>query len=200
MTWYLGIAAAALLLLPILVFLLRFASATAAFARAHWFRGRLSSPLADSVLPRRAGFFDCDANLHVTNARYLSLVDLARFDLLARLGFFPLLARRGHRILLGSTCMRFRRDVPLFGRFSIRSRLLAWDEKWFYNEHLFEVRGRAAVVVLAKFLVVDGSREKLSPCEALRRMMGTGGAIDSPPVPERAAKLLRDSDPMMSPD
>lgn len=199
MTWYLGVAAA-LLLLPVLVFLVRFAAAGAAFARAHWFRGRLGSPLAESVLTRRAGFFDCDANLHVTNARYLSLADLARFDLLARLGFFPLLTRRGHRILLGTTCLRFRRDVPLFARYTVRSRLVGWDEKWLYNEHLFEIGGRAAVVVLAKFLVIDGSREKLSPREALGRMLGADGLVDSPPVPERAAKLLRDSDSLMSPD
>lgn len=198
MTWW--IPAAAILLLPVFVFLVRFSAAGAAFARGHWFRGKLSSPLADSVLRRRAGFFDCDVNLHVTNARYLSLVDLGRFELLARLGFFPLLTRHGHRVLLGATCMRFRRDVPLFARFDLRSRLIAWDEKWFYNEHLFEVGGRAAVVVLAKFLVIDARREQLQPAEALRRMLVSDGPIESPPVPERAAKLLRDSDRLLSPD
>lgn len=199
MTLYLGVAAA-ILLLPVIVFLIRFVAAGGAFARAHWFRARLRSPLAESVLTRRAGFFDCDVNLHVTNARYLTLADLARFDLLARMGFFPLLARRGHRILLGTTCARFRRDVPLFARYTVRSRLLAWDEKWLYNEHLFEIGGRAAVVVLAKFLVIDGSRQKLSPREALKRILETDDLIDSPPIPERAMKLLRDSDSLMSPD
>lgn len=199
MIWYLALAAA-ILVLPVLVFLVRFAAAGAAFARAHWLRARLGSPLAESVLSRRAGFSDCDVNFHVTNARYLSLADLARFDLLARLGFVPLLARRGHRVLLGTICMRFRRDVPLFARYKVRSRLLAWDEKWLYVEHLFEVGDRAAVVVLAKFLVIDGGREKLAPREALRRMLGEDGLVDSPPVPERAMRLLRDSDALMSPD
>lgn len=199
MMWLLG-AAAALLLLPAAVFLSRFTSAGVAFARGHWRLARLSSPLAETVRTRRAGFFDCDVNLHVTNARYLSLVDLARFELLARLGFFPLLGRQGHRVLVGTTCLRFRRDVPLFRSYRVRSRLVAWDEKWFYDEHLFEIGGRAGVVVLAKFLVIDGNREKLAPREALERMLATDDVIESPPVPESAVRLLRDSDALMSPD
>lgn len=198
MIWVAVIAAA--LLLPVFVFLVRFMAAGVVFARGHWFRSRLSSPLETSVLRRRAGFFDCDVNMHITNARYLSLVDESRFDLLSRLGFVPLLTRRGHRILVGTTCLRFRRDVPLFARFTLKSRLLGWDEKWLYSEHHFELRDRVAVVVLAKFLVIDGNRDKLAPREALRRMTGASIAEEPGPLPERVLKLLRDSDPLMSPD
>lgn len=195
-----AIVVAAIVVLPPLVFVVRSVDTIRVFARAHWFRSRLTSPLQDSTLKLRASVMDCDVNMHITNACYLSLVDAGRFELLARLGFFPLLLRRGYRSLIGTTCIRFRREVPMFRRYVLRSRLIGWDDKWIYTEHHFELEGRAVVVVLSKFLVIDGKRDKLAPSEALRRMMGDDNVVDSPPLPERVTRLLRDSDVLMSPD
>lgn len=193
------LAAVLLLALPASVFVLRAMVAIAFVARAHWFKSRLGSPLEEAVLRRRAGLLDSDVNLHITNARYLSLADGGRFDLLARLGFFPLLVRHGFRTLIGTTCVRFRRAVPLFARYALRSRLLGWDEKWFYVEHRFDLDGRAAVLVLAKFLVAESRGRRLTPREALAQMMGEEPP-EPPALPAAAVQLLRDSDALMSPD
>ena len=194
------LAAVLLLALPAAVFALRAGAAIAAFARAHWFKSRLGSPLEEAVLRRRAGLLDSDVNLHITNARYLSLADGGRFDLLARLGFFPLLVRHGCRTLIGTTCVRFRRAVPLFARYTLRSRLLGWDEKWFYAEHRFDLDGRTAVLVLAKFVVAASRGRKLEPREALERMMGEEHLVEPPALSPAVVQLLRDSDALMSPD
>ena len=193
------VLAAVLLALPAAIFVLRTVAAFAVFARAHWLKRRLSSPMEEAVLHRRAGLLDSDVNLHITNARYLALADDGRFDLLARLGFFPLLVRHGCRTLIGTTCVRFRRAVPLFARYVLRSRLLGWDEKWLYVEHRFDLDGRAAVLVLAKFLVADGRGRQLAPREVLERM-GEEKPVESPALSPAVTQLLRDSDPLMSPD
>ncbi len=194
------VLAAAVLALPAAIFALRAVAAIIVFARAHWLKRRLGSPLAESRLRRRAGLLDSDVNLHITNARYLALADDGRFDLLGRLGFLPLLVRHGCRTLIGTTCVRFRRAVPLFARYVLRSRLLGWDEKWLYVEHRFDLGRRTAVLVLAKFLVADGRGRKLTPREALERMMGAERLVEPPPLSAAAMQLLRDSDPLMSPD
>ncbi len=55
-----------------------------------------------------------------------------------------------------------------------------------------------ASVVLAVALVPP--MRQLTPAEALRRMMGPDIQVDSPELPERVVKLLRDSGSLMSPD
>lgn len=58
-----------------------------------FFRDRLSL-LDESVLEFRVLPTDLDVNLHMNNARYLSVMDLGRLDLLVRAGLFATLVWR----------------------------------------------------------------------------------------------------------
>jgi acyl-CoA thioesterase FadM len=89
-----------------------------------------------TVLPH-----DCDLNFHLNAGRYLSFMDAARGDLIGRLRLLRPLLKRGWRPVMGGCVMRFRRSVLPFQRFTVRSRVLGWDEKWFYVEHVVEKDG-----------------------------------------------------------
>ena len=143
-------------------------------------RGPRLGPLDESVIPLRVLPNDLDTNLHLNNGRFLTLMDLGRVDLLVRLGVVREMRRRRWGGVVASATVRFRRPLNLFQRFHLHTRLLCWDDRWFYMEHRFTRRGDtvAVAVVKARFMAADG--KKLAPAEVVA---ATEHAMDSPPMP-----------------
>jgi acyl-CoA thioesterase FadM len=92
---------------------------------------------------------DLDINLHLTNSRYLALMDLGRIELMLRSGLFKEVLRRRWLPVVSIASIRFRREINPFQRFWLHTRVLGWDEKWFYMEQRFETkRGLAAIGIV----------------------------------------------------
>ena len=64
---------------------------------------------------------DIDLNLHMNNARYLSVMDYARTHMLARTGLLTHIVRSRWQPLVGAVWMTYRRSLPLFSAFRISS-------------------------------------------------------------------------------
>ncbi|HTQ71037.1 MAG TPA: thioesterase family protein [Acidocella sp.] len=90
-----------------------------------------------SALDFRVWPLDLDLNLHMTNSRYLSLMDLGRTDLILRSGAWAAMRRERLGVVLAGAAMRFRRSLSPFARFTLATRLLGWDERWMYVEQVF---------------------------------------------------------------
>ena len=67
---------------------------------------------------------DIDINLHMNNARYLSLMDYARTHLLARTRLLEHIIQSRWQPMVGATWVTYRRSLPLFARFTITSRMI----------------------------------------------------------------------------
>jgi acyl-CoA thioesterase FadM len=121
------------------------------------FRPRLAlhgvSHLSFRVLPG-----DLDLNIHMNNARYLALMDIGRLDLILRTGLWRAMAKNHWQAVLAGSLVRYRRSLKPFQKFSLTSRLIGWDEKWFYIEHRIESGGvlSCQTVVRGAFLGVRG--------------------------------------------
>src|SRR5687768_11216133 len=101
---------------------------------------------------------DLDVLRHVNNGVYLSLMDLARVDLMTRAGLAKRIAAKGWYPVVVAETIQFRRSLTLFEKFWIETRVLGWDEKAFVLEQRF-VRGSepiAAALVRARFLARGG--------------------------------------------
>ena len=147
-------------------------------------RGELDL-LEESRLPMRVWPSDLDLNLHLTNSRYLAMMDLGRLDWALRTGVAVAAWRRRWRPLVGSVALRFRRDLPPLQRFDLRTRLLGWDEKWLYLEQRFCRGDRAASVALVK-LLLRGAQGNVAPVEVVE---ASGGDAHDPP--EANPELVR---------
>ncbi len=102
-----------------------------------------------AVLRMRVWPTDLDINLHLTNSRYLALMDLGRIELLLRLGVMGRVLKRRWLPVVSIATLRFRREINPFERFTLHTRLIGWDEKWFYMEQRFETaRGVAAIGIV----------------------------------------------------
>jgi acyl-CoA thioesterase FadM len=144
---------------------------------ASLFRPRLG--LADeSILALRVLPTDLDINVHMNNARYLAVMDLGRFDLILRSGIWRVVHKRRLQPVLGGSLVRFRRPLGPFQRFSLKTRLLGWDERWFYIEQLMESADGMACLALHRAGFVEGGR--LLPPLVLAASVGRE---ESPPPP-----------------
>lgn len=119
---------------------------------------------------------DCDLNLHMNNGRYLTLMDLGRMHLLAQTGLLRHIVRRGWHPVLAAAEITFVRALTPLQRFTVVTRILGWDEKYFYLEQRFERRGALCAVSIVKGLFV-GSRGRITPAETVAAL----GIEDSPP-------------------
>lgn len=144
-------------------------------------RGPRLGPLDESVVGFRVLPNDLDTNFHLNNGRYLTLMDLGRVDLLIRMGVVREMRRRRWGAVIASLTIRYRRSLGFWEKFHIHTRLVCWDERWFYVEQRFTRRGEvmAVAMVKARFLARDGRR--LTPQEVVD---ATPYAMPSPPMPE----------------
>jgi acyl-CoA thioesterase FadM len=160
---------------------------------AAFFRPRLS-PLDESVVRFRVWPNDLDINLHMNNGRYLTLMDLGRLDLIVRMGVLGELRRRRWNPVVGSLKIRYRRSLLPFQEYAIRTRLLCWDDRWFFVEQRFERGGDLLAIALVKGLFLGP--EGRIPTQAV--VDASGHSLESPPAPEavlawqEAERVLRE--------
>ena len=138
-----------------------------------------SNPLDESVLTFRVMPADLDINLHMNNGRYLQVMDLGRFDHLIRMGLLGQVRRRRWMPLVGSETIRFRRSLAPFRKYRLHTRLVHWDDKWFYFEQRFTARGELIAAGMVKGLL-RGPAGNVPPAEVLA---AAGHALPAPPSP-----------------
>ncbi len=129
---------------------------------------------------------DLDILRHVNNGIYLSLLDLARTDLLIRSGLAPRVRRRRWVAVVTAESIRFRRSLTIFQRFHVESRVVGWDDRNIYVDQRF-IRGDeliASALVAGRFLGPEGS----VPPAAVLALAGLEEK-DRPAMPEWAERL-----------
>jgi acyl-CoA thioesterase FadM len=127
---------------------------------------------------------DIDLNLHLNNGRYLSIMDYARMHLLARSRILEHVIRSRWQPLVGAVWMTYRRSLPLFSAFTVTSRLVCWDERWFYLEQNFLTDKGIAALGWVKGMLRD-PRNSLTPQQVLDRV---APGVISPPMPDAIAQ------------
>lgn len=123
---------------------------------------------------------DCDLNLHLNNGRYLTFMDLGRVHLIAQIGFLRGLIRRRWSPVLSAAEMNFIRPLNPLQQFDLVTRLLTWDEKYFYIEQRFVANGRLHAVGMVKGLFLQG-RERVDSRSVLQLL---GLDMPAPALPE----------------
>jgi acyl-CoA thioesterase FadM len=152
---------------------------------------RRCDPLGPVRTPFRVLPTDLDVLRHVNNGVYLSLLDLARTDLMIRSGLFDSVRRQSWYPVVTAESIRFRRPLTLFQRFQVETRVLGWDEKSIFLDQRF-MRGDTVVayaLVTGRFLGPGGS---IAPDQVLA-LAGIDPAT-RPPMPGWADRLAAAQD------
>jgi len=129
------------------------------------FRRRLGL-LDDCVIAMRVWPNDLDLNMHMNSGRYVTLMDIGRVEILARMRMLRPMLKLGWRPLVSATFIRYKKSLLPFERFTIRSHVVCWDEKWLYFEHIIERRGEVAAQAYVRGLF-RGKSGNVKPRELL---------------------------------
>lgn len=104
------------------------------------FVGRRGSKLAFGDFSRsrfRVWPTDLDVLQHMNNGKYLSIMDVARFDLLQRNGVWGLFQRENwYPVVVGQT-ISYRKSLNPWQKFWIESKIIGFDEQAVYMEQRF---------------------------------------------------------------
>lgn len=123
---------------------------------------------------------DLDLNMHMNNGRYLTLMDLGRLQLMMRTGLAWHIFKNGWMPVLGAANIRYRRPLSPLQRFTLTTRLLSWDEKWFYIEHKFLVKEEVMAVAIVRAVILGKGRSL--PTSVFTELLGIQeGPLEPPP-------------------
>jgi acyl-CoA thioesterase FadM len=82
-------------------------------------------------------------------------MDYGRIHMLAATGIFNIVVRRRWTPLVGSVDIVYRRSLALWAPFTLTTRTLCWDERWFYMEQTTRSREGLASTAWVKALFQD---------------------------------------------
>lgn len=156
-------------------------------------RGRRLAPLGESVIRLRVWPNDLDTNLHMNNGRYLTIMDLGRLDFIVRTGLGGIMLRRRWRPMVGSAVIRFRRGLGPFERYELKTRVVWWDDKWFWIEQRFERQGGVAAIGAVKGLFRQPTGNVPTP-----EVLGVLGVSERPKCMPDWIAAWRDAEPFSS--
>ncbi|GIU25638.1 thioesterase family protein [Shewanella schlegeliana] len=115
--------------------------------------------LDTSRLAYRALPTDCDINFHLTNSRYPAFMDLARTYMMAEMGFLKRFLKLGWMPIVNAAEFTYIRDIKPFAKFEIETKLVGWDEKYFYIEQRFvSARGLHCIAHVRGVFVCKGKQ------------------------------------------
>jgi acyl-CoA thioesterase FadM len=161
-----------------------------------WFARALTLPSEVSRLGFRVWPHDLDPSWHMNNGRYLTIMDLGRFDVMARSGLLRAAMRHRWTPIASGIQIRYRRELRLFQTFRLETRLLWWDKHLVVMEQRFVITsgphaGQVAAHALFKGGLYDRAERRFV---AVARLMTETGidATCPPPSPEVAAFLASD--------
>jgi acyl-CoA thioesterase FadM len=137
--------------------------------------------LDETVLQFTCGLADIDLYRHMNNAKYLSFMDLGRIHFIMSIGASRLVKSQRWFTIVGGSDIQYRRAIGPFKRFQLKTRLLAWDERWFYHEQTFVVDEKISAVGHVKVLLLGPDKKVVKPADALSML---GIDIESPLLPD----------------
>jgi acyl-CoA thioesterase FadM len=107
-------------------------------------------------------------------------MDYGRIHLLARGGVLKPALKARWAPVVGAVWITYRRSLPLWARYQLATRLVCWDERWFYMEQTFSGDEGLVAVGWVKGALLD--KTGTVPPQRIMDLVQPG--IVSPPLTE----------------
>ncbi|TGV61903.1 thioesterase, partial [Mesorhizobium sp. M2D.F.Ca.ET.160.01.1.1] len=103
----------------------------------------------ESRLAFRCMTTDIYANVHLNNARYMTLADLGRIDIFVRAGLVTLARRNGWAPMMGGLQSVYVREIRLWRRFEVVSSIETWEGTGVIGKYRFVLdNGETAALIM----------------------------------------------------
>ncbi|MEM1143259.1 MAG: thioesterase family protein [Pseudomonadota bacterium] len=130
---------------------------------------------------------DIDVFGHMNNGRYLQIMDVARVQWMLQAGVLRAMRVSRWGATLGGNLIRYRHALKLFRRYVVRTRLVHWNERWFFFEHAFiDGDGRTVATGLSRAALRD--RQGWVSTDVVVGAVAPGAC--TPPMPDAVTRWL----------
>ena len=137
-------------------------------------------PLGVHVSQHRCWPQDIDVYLEMNNGRILTILDLGRTILARRVGLLNALKDHRWGLTMAGVSVRYRRRIRPFVKFTMVSRAVGWDDKFFYLDQSIWIGDECAAQALYRSAVTDADGI-VRPGQVFRAMGFEG---ERPALPE----------------
>ncbi|MEW6736114.1 MAG: acyl-CoA thioesterase [Acidobacteriota bacterium] len=144
-----------------------------------FFNRQLLGPLDESTITFRVLPNDLDLNGHMNNGRYLTIMDLGRINLIHKMGLLRIVVQRHWFPVVTAVTTSFYRPLKLFQTYRLKSRVICWDEKYFFVEQQFERNGKLIATGIVKVLI----RSRAGNVQTEQVINAMGSDVISPNIP-----------------
>ena len=137
--------------------------------------------------PYRVMPWDLDANLHMNNVKYLKYLERGRVEHMIHTPWLRNMYRSNAKALIANTEVSYVKEMRLFQKFNVETRISSWDEKYLYIEQVFADGKTIFTCSVTRMATVDmKTHKRLSATEVLAKAFAESSA---PPLPESAQHL-----------
>lgn len=162
------------------------------------FRPGLVLPADAGQLHFRVWPHDLDLSVHMNNGRYLTIMDLGRLDVMVQSGLWRAVLANKWTPIASTVTIRFKRELRLFQKYRLETRLSCWDTSLVVMEQTFLLEGgprdgQIAALALFKGGLYDRKARAFVPIAKLMETIGVS-AVSPQPAPEVAAFLKADAE------
>ena len=102
---------------------------------------------------------DIDVFGRMNNGRFHQIIDVSRADWLARCGLGQMLIREPWSGAVAGSVIEFRGSLKMWQRYRVSTRVVSWDDRWFYFLHCFQTTSGKAVAAAGTKLCVTQEHE-----------------------------------------
>lgn len=137
-------------------------------------------PLDECSTKLRVWVNDIDIYLHMNNGRYLTIMDIGRTELIVRTGLFKKLFAHKIYPVVASEMIRFNRSIDAFQGYELKTRILGWDDKYFYLVQKFIRKESLCAQAVVKVRFLQKGVGKIPPQKVIDAY---GAPVSAPALP-----------------
>jgi len=109
----------------------------------------------NTVLNMRVWLADIDVYPELNNGRHLTLMDLGRYHFGKQVGLFTVLKKNKWGLMVAGNFTRFRRRIKLFQKFTLSTKLVGYDDRWFYFYQVTSRQDTQCSAALVRTAITD---------------------------------------------
>lgn len=113
---------------------------------------------------------DLDLLMHVNNGVYFSYMDFGRWDMIFRNGSYVLAKKNGWYSVVAGEAIKFKRSLKLWDKFTLKTRIVGHDDKYFFIEQKFVMKGQEMAKGLVKVRFLKRAGGTVSVPEVLKAL------------------------------
>ncbi len=110
---------------------------------------------------------DLDLLWHVNNGVYFCFMDFGRWDMIFRNGSFDLTKKNGWYTVVAGETIRFKRSLQLWDKFTMKTKIIGHDNKYFFVQQKFFCKGKEMATGLVKIRFLKQKGGTVSTNEVL---------------------------------